>query len=446
MTFFCFTPFKPDEESNSSGNSSETDSECSSQTSTPPRTNRQERNGTDDQVHQGGSQEAENINGLQNDILSRLQFISFADHLEWTPTIITPIEGEKNEMIRNTEAMWKHSEAIDERQSFLQYLEIGKQIEVYSQRVGINTYDAIFDFCQDGVGLSIQYLRAILRFTWSIYRYPILELVKMPWKVGMKQIPKINASLDSIIENNGRFPTNITAAQADLHSLCVRVFLQFPERSLGDGDGLPYTTVLSVRGILQNDAPIENTRQDSYKSTSWYRRIEAAVGTEARCRLIGYDTQESPRPGDERAMDIPQPYWQEGRTFLVEQLNGLRGDVPLENAVLLVDCFSVDLYDRLLIDIRGVYHSSQTADPNVQPSLRRFEVANRALSSGYAFPTHNFLVNQDLLDAFDEARQQQRGIFANAGPVYHPSVCRRNRYLILKNRNRSRRRTRPYDE
>lgn len=63
-------------------------------------------------------------------------------------------------------------------------------------------------------------------------------------------------------------------------------------------------------------------------STSWYRQIETAVETEASCRLIVYDMQDSPRPNDERAVDIPQSYWQE-RTFLVEELNGLRGDVPV---------------------------------------------------------------------------------------------------------------------
>ena len=372
-----------------------------------------------------------------------MQFISFAEYLKWAPTIIAPIEAEINAMISNTKAMWKNSEAIDERQSFLQHLEMAKQIEIYSKRTGRHTYDAIYDFCNNGVGLSIQHLRSILRVSWSVYRYPILELVKMPWKVCMKRIPEIASSLDRIIENNGRFPRNITATQADLHSLCVRVFLQFPARPLGDGDGLPYTTLLSVHGILQNDVPIDDT-DDSYQSTDWYRRIEAAVGTEVRSRIVGYDTQETPPSNDERAVDIPQPYWQEGRTFLVEELNRLRGDVPLGSAVMLVDCFSVDLYDRLLIDIRGVYHSNQMAVGNLQPSLSRFDVANRALSSGYAFPTHNFLVNQDLFEAFEAARQQQRGMFANAGPIHHPSLFRRNRYLMSKNQTRVRRR--PYDE
>lgn len=426
-----FSPFQTDESVSSDG-----DSESSSQPiSTTPSSTRQQRGNTSDR------QDTEHTNDSQNQSLSFLQFFSFAEHLKWKPSIITPIESGTNEMISNTEAMWKNSKAIDERQSFLQHLQMAKQIEFYSKRIHKHTYDAIYDLCNHEVGLSIQYLRAILRVSWSVYRYPILELCKMPWTVGMKKIPEISACLDRLIENNAPFPINITAAQADLHSFCVRLFLKFPESSLGDGDGLPYTTVHSVLGIMQND--VENL-DESYRSTSWYRRIENTVGKEMRTRIVGYDTQEAPRPSDERAVDTPQPYWREGRAFLVEELNRLRGDVPPVSAVLLVDCFSVDLYDRLLIDIRGIYHSNQMASGNPQPSLARFELAHRALSSGYAFPTQTFLVNQALLEAYGTAREQRRGMFSNSGPIHHPSVCRQHRYEMSKNQTRARRR--PYDE
>lgn len=418
---------------------SDSDSNTSSQSiSVTPITRRRLRNANDNQVLQGGSQNTENIKGLQDDTLSSLQFVSFAEHIKWAPTIITPIDAGTNEMMRNTEAMWQNAEAIDERQSFLQHLEMAKQIEIFSKRIDKHTYDAICDLCNNDLALSIQYLRSVLRVSWAVYRFPILELCKMSWKVGMKRIPEVAASLDRVIENNGRFPSNIDEAQADLHSLCVRLFLHYPGADPGDGDGLPYTTVLSIHGIFQNDGPIGNL--ESYESTSWYRRIGATVGTEMRSRIVGYDTQEAPRPNEERTADTPQPFWREGKTFLLEELHLLLGDVPPQSAVVLVDCFSVDLYDRLLIDIRGVYHSNQMAAENINPRLGRFELAHRALSSGYAFPTYNYLVNQALLDDFNRAREQRRGAFGGTGPVHHPSVCRRRRYEISKNRTRARRR------
>jgi len=231
-------------------------------------------------------------------------------------------------------------------------------------------------------------------------------------------------------------PQCIVAAQEDRHSLYFRLSLEFPERPLGDGDGLPSTTVLRVHGVYRNEALIED---GPLRSTSWYEQLRNIQGTERRCRLVGYDTQEAPRLRNERDSSTPQPFWLEGMIFLEEELRNLLGVIPPERGVILVDCFGLDLYGRLLVDIRGFYHRQELADNSPPPSLSRFELACRALSTGFAFPTYNFLVNERLLSAFRHAKEEQRGAFGQQREVYHPAVCRRERYELEKGKTRSRR-------
>lgn len=95
-----------------------------------------------------------------------------------------------------------------------------------------------------------------------------------------------------------------------------------------------------------------------------------------RSPILGYDTQEAP---SRRREGVPQPYWEQGRDFLVGQLRYLRGVIPIDNANILVDCYGVDFYDQLLIHIRLVY-DSRDVTLNPQPSLR-FETVHRGLSS-----------------------------------------------------------------
>ena len=386
---------------------------------------------------QTSSQDSHNSNhdaNTERQNVEALQFSTFEQHIRWVPTIITPVDGDINEMVRNTESMRSNAECLDERQSFLQHLAMAKQIEIYSEKIHKNPYNAIGDILND-VGYSIQYLRSILRVSWAVYRYPILEQSRVRWTVGMRRIPEIASSLDRMVEVGECFPDNITAAQKDRHSLCFRLSLRYPERRLGDGDGIPFTAVLSSHGLYRDDVPTENS--ESLENTSWYRSIHDTEGTEMRCRLVGFDTQEASETG----VGIPQPFWQEGRTFLEQELQNLLGDVPQQHALILVDCFSVDLYGRLLIDLRGIYHRDQlSVGETPQPSLGRFELARRALLSGFAFPTYNFFVSDTLLAAYNQAREQKRGAFGNEEPVYHPSVWRRHRYRMINKQKKVRRR------
>lgn len=418
---------------------SASDTDTSSTTAAPPlRARRRRRN-----EQPRGSAEDDANRGIVHNALASLQFFSFADHVQWAPTVVKAIDADEDEMARKTKAMRENSEINDARHSFLQHLEIGRQIEAFSKRVDQNTYNVIKDLADNyDLGLSLPYLRSILKVSWTVCRYPVLELSRMSWSEAILKIPRVGCSLDAIIANDGRVPRNIIAAQMDMHSLCVRLFLRYPMRRPGDGDGLPKTRVEALCGVRSNDAP--PTDPNAYQSTSWYGRIAASLGTDVRSRLIGYDTQEAPTPAEVRASEYPQPYWEEGRDFLLQELGRVLGGLPPQNAVLMVDCFSVDPFGRLLIEIRGAYHESQMTEENLQPTLGRFELARRALSTGFAFPTFNYLVTDDLLQEFYRAREERRGAFSSDGPVYHPSLCRKNRYDIIKNRRSTRRRR--YDE
>jgi len=138
--------------------------------------------------------------------------------------------------------------------------------------------------------------------------------------------------------NFDSFPTCILPAQADIHSLAVRLFFRFPTQ---DGDGLPGTRIISTCGIVQNNKAADI---DTYDKTSWFLSIASTVGKEMRCRLVGYDTQESPIPGEERLQEFPQPFWNIGQTFLIAKLSELLGYIRPDNAALMVDCFSIDLF------------------------------------------------------------------------------------------------------
>lgn len=144
-----------------------------------------------------------------------------------------------------------------------------------------------------------------------------------------------------------------------------------------------------------------------------------------------------------RHYDLPQPYWRQGQRFLQGQINKMRGGTPEEQSEILADCFGVDVYGRLLVDLRGVHNKS---DEEPIPTLNRFELAKRALLSGFAFPTNHHFVNQELWECFEKARRERRGAFStnNGDPVIHPSLCRLNRHRMKKRTTRSRRK--PYTE
>ncbi len=80
--------------------------------------------------------------------------------------------------------------------------------------------------------------------------------------------------------------------------------------------------------------------------------------------------QESPRREDSGLGEhLQQRFWQEGREVLQSALTELRDDIPEDDAAILVDCYGVDLYNRLLVDLRGVYYKD-TAVP--VPIFRRY--------------------------------------------------------------------------
>ena len=170
---------------------------------------------------------------------------------------------------------------------------------------------------------------------------------------------------------------------------------------------------------------------DGVREINFFRKIYSSLFSqiegipldriEMRRRLVRFDTQEAPRGAGRRDCQVPQPLWREGRDFLQR----LKGDINVDDARILGDCYGVDSYNGLLLDICGVYAADTLAEEEEPvPTLARLEMAKRALQTGYAFPTNHYLVTNDLWEEFQRAIRQRRGGFSREQFV-HPSVCRR---------------------
>jgi len=158
---------------------------------------------------------------------------------------------------------------------------------------------------------------------------------------------------------------------------------------------------------------------------------------EMRSRLIGFDTQEAPRDPGRRDCNIPQHFWREGRQFLQQELNSLRGEVPIDRTKIPGDCYGVDLYGRMLLDICAVYDES--VEGREAPTLRRLEMAEKALRTGYAFPTNHYLVTDGLWEVFEQAVRQKKGAFGSDLHFVHPCICRQARHQLEVATSRNRR-------
>ena len=79
-------------------------------------------------------------------------------------------------------------------------------------------------------------------------------------------------------------------------------------------------------------------------------------------------------------------------------------ETEIDDARILGDCYGVDIYDRLLLNICGVYNA-ETRPEGVQPvpTLQRLEMAKKALRTGYASPTNHYFVTNELWQEFQEA-------------------------------------------
>lgn len=202
--------------------------------------------------------------------------------------------------------------------------------------------------------------------------------------------------------------------------------------------------VTQLHGVFVNDEKVNGVQEINFVQRvypSSFGQIEGVPAdfVEMRSRLLGFDTQEAPRGPGRRDCQVPQPLWREGRQFLQEELQGLKGDIDCDQARILGDCYGVDIYNRLLLDIRGVYNAETLPEEDEPvPTLQRLEMAKRALRTGYAFPTNHYFVTNDLWQEFQEAIRQRKGGFSGEQFV-HPSLCRRERYRMEVNANARRR-------
>lgn len=184
-----------------------------------------------------------------------------------------------------------------------------------------------------------------------------------------------------------------------------------------------------IFGFFQNDLPVVD---NEVKRILWTQYIPyfgdqgspQLEGVELRCRLMGFDTQETPKPGD-HALNIDQRFWKEGKEFLTRELEGLRAGKSKESCKFLIDVYGFDPYKRLLADIRGLFQD----ELRPEPQLHQFELAERALDSGYAVPTTSHYTNNSLVEKFHAAIENRKGGFLEGKESFvHPVKCRRARY------------------
>ena len=193
-----------------------------------------------------------------------------------------------------------------------------------------------------------------------------------------------------------------------------------------------------------SDAPVdENDLLDPFQ----FQEVRNRAGELLRCRFVGFDTQESPaEPRGERELQlrrkvlVSQCFWEMGRDFLVSQMERWLGDIPTHDAVLVCDCYGLDVYDRLLVDLRGIRRRRDEIDV-LHSSLSRFEMAETFLKNGVAHPTYGSYASEELIRAFASARERGKGAFGDpeGREFVHPSVYRRRRRQMindLKKRNR----------
>ena len=222
-----------------------------------------------------------------------------------------------------------------------------------------------------------------------------------------------------------RLPQSIVRAQIDRHSICIRVEIQMPIlEDLPDGDGLPFTPVLRVLGLYEND---EAKDDHNLLHHSHFGNLANSQGERFRSRLVGFDSQEAPT-GDGKVDDFPQHYWLEGKRFLMNELERMCGSYRTRTSDLIIlgDVYGIDLYGRMLVDIRDVFHWSERNA--LRPLMPKFEMARRCLSSGYSYPTPYTLMTDRLWEAFSEARENKVGAFKeDKGPFYDPYQCRKRR-------------------
>ena len=280
---------------------------------------------------------------------------------------------------------------------------------------------------------------------WIVYRYPVLGQAQLSWTEAKIVLPAVQDFFDKKVERHEALPANVRRSQISrVEAPYLRISLGFPNTPPGDGDGLCDLRVAELHGLFVGEEKVDGIREINFFRKIYPCSLAQMEGVpfdliEMRSRLVGFDTQEALRAPGSRDCQVPQPLWREGREFLQRELQQLRGEIDVDDARILGDCYGVDIYNRLLLDIHGVYNTETLAEEDEPvPTLPRLEMAKRASQTGYAFPTNHYLVTDDLWEEFQRAIRQRRGGFSREQFV-HSSVCRRERYRIEVNARRGRR-------
>ena len=389
------------------------------------------------------------IGGRSDDDLERyvsaLEFASVEEVVKHThlPAVLQSQEDDVPNMVQNMEKMAKKVEEHGKLHALQQNLQLFKQLEFISEKRKENMSNTITYLSENFNFMSKTALKELMRVGWSVYRYPALGQVKLNWSQAKLVIPAAARLFDTKVEANESLPANVIRAQMSrLNAPCLRVSLKLPDQRPGDGDGLPKVRVTELHGLYLDDRKVDNLQEHMlfrklYPSEFAFLEGDLNENIEMRSRLIGYDTQEAPRDQDHGRCRVPQHFWHEGQEFLVQKLEDLRGELVDDQARILADCYGIDLYGRMLLDIRAVYDAE--ADEQPEPTLGRLQMAKEAIRTGFAFPTNHYLVTNDLWQAFQEAIRQKKGGFGSDLPFVHPSKCRKERYEIELRASRERR-------
>lgn len=379
--------------------------------------------------------------------LSSLEFTTFDENLGQMhlPAVLQCQKDQtEQDMVNHMQSMAANIVDNVKTHALLQNLQFFKQLEYLSAIRGENIMNTVSYLVDNRkTSMSQTALKEVVRVGWAVYRYPVLGQVKLNWAHAKIVLPAAAQLFDKKVEANESLPANVMRAQKSRYDApCLRVSLEFPYQPLGDGDGLPSCQVTELHGLYAGDRAVNTADttlyQKCYPSSFAPFQGTPNVRIEMRSRLIGYDTQEAPREPGRRDCNVPQPFWREGRQFLGQQLNDLKGEIPVEQARILCDCYGVDLYGRMLLDIRAVYDAEDTENEPV-PTLRKLELAERALQTGFAFPTNHHLVTDNLWHVFQEAIRLRRGGFGSDSEFVHPSKCRKARYQLEISASRARR-------
>ena len=96
------------------------------------------------------------------------------------------------------------------------------------------------------------------------------------------------------------------------------------------------------------------------------------------------------------------------------------------------------LYWELSYCIRRADQPDESVEGEA-PTMRRLEMAEKTLRTGYAFPANHYLVTDRLWEIFEQAIREKKGAFGSDLDFVHPCICRKARHQLEVDSSQERR-------